>query len=123
MRAMLLVYSLSVIFLLVYVIIYSFTFPNQRYKLNMDSTEKNNEVMTTKVSSETYYNSDDGFKYYSIINSVDYSGMGIWDEMVEHTDPFSKKLYKRGEGRSIRDATIERDKKMLRLIRQHMPDK
>ena len=89
----------------------------------MDSAEKNNEVMTTKVSSETYYNSDDGFKYYSIINSVDYSGMGIWDEMVEHTDPFSQKLYKRGEGRSIRDATIERDKKMLKLIRQHMPDK
>ena len=49
--------------------------------------------------------------------------MGIWDNMVEHTDPFSKKLYKRGEGRSIRDATIERDKKMLGLIRQHMPDK
>ena len=68
-------------------------------------------------ASESYYNSDNGFKYYSIINSVDYSGMGIWDDMVEHTEPLSGKIYKRGEGRSIRDATIERDKKMLRLIR------
>ena len=41
------------------------------------------EVAAVKTSSETYYNSDDGFKYYSIINSVDYSGMGIWEEMVE----------------------------------------
>ena len=49
--------------------------------------------------------------------------MGIWDYMVEQTDPLSKKVYKRGEGRSIRDATIERDKKMLRLIRENMPDK
>lgn len=49
--------------------------------------------------------------------------MGIWDDIVEHTEPISGKIYKRGEGRSIRDATIERDKKMLRLIRQHMPDK
>ena len=86
----------------------------------MDTAEKNADV---KLSAQTYYNSDDGFKYYSIINSVDYSGMGIWDNMVEQTDPLSKKVYKRGEGRSIRDATIERDKKMLGLIRQHMPDK
>ena len=32
-------------------------------------------------------------------------------------------MYKRGHGRSIRDATIERDKKMLKLIRDYMPDK
>ena len=82
----------------------------------MDSDEKKNEAVV-KASSEVYYNSEDGFKYYSIINSVDYSGMGIWDTMVEHTDPLSSKVYKRGDGRSIRDATIERDKKMLGLIR------
>ena len=82
----------------------------------MDSDEKKNEA-AVKASSEVYYNSEDGFKYYSIINSVDYSGMGIWDTMVEHTDPLSSKVYKRGDGRSIRDATIERDKKMLGLIR------
>lgn len=79
--------------------------------------------MPTKASSETYYNSDDGFKYYSIINSIDYSGMGIWDHTVEHIDPLSNKAYKRGDGRSIRDATIERDKKMLKLIQDHMPDR
>lgn len=87
----------------------------------MDSAEKkkSGEIAAYQEvqASESYYNSDNGFKYYSIINSVDYSGMGIWDDMVEHTEPLSGKIYKRGEGRSIRDATIERDKKMLRLIR------
>lgn len=76
-----------------------------------------------KVSSELYYDSDAGFKYYSIINSVDYSGMGIWDETVEHQDPLSKVMYKRGNGRSVRDATILRDQKMLKLITENMPNK
>jgi len=77
----------------------------------------------SKATSETYYNSDDGFKYYSIINSADYSGMGIWDEMVEHTDPLNNKVYQRGNKRSIRDATILRDQKMIKLIRDNMADK
>lgn len=76
--------------------------------------------MQENQTSENYYNSDDGFKYYSIINSADYSGMGIWEDMVEQIDPLSQKAYKRGSGRSIRDATIERDKKMIKLIREHM---
>lgn len=33
-----------------------------------------------KVTSEVYYSSDNAMKYYSIVNSVDYSGMGIWLE-------------------------------------------
>jgi hypothetical protein len=92
----------------------------------MDSAENKREFeepKTSKTSSETYYNSDDGFKYYSIINSTDYSGMGIWDTMVEQIDPLSSKIYQRGEGRSIRDATMQRDAKVLQLIRQYMPDK
>ena len=60
-------------------------------------------------------------KYYSIVNSVDYSGMGIWLEQVEHTDPITGKAYKRGNGRSVREATMERDNKMLKLIKENMP--
>ena len=74
-------------------------------------------------SSESYYNSDDGFRYYSLVNSVDYSGMGIWDETVECVDPINGYKYKRGNGRSVRDATMVRDDKMLKLIKDHMPNK
>ena len=66
-------------------------------------------MQADKVSSEKYYDSESGFRYYSIINSVDYSGMGIWDETVFDVDPLSQKTYKRGNGRSVRDATILRD--------------
>ena len=87
-------------------------------EINTDGSPSAN----SKASSETYYNSDDGFKYYSIINSVDYSGIGLWDHMVEHVDPMSGRSYKRGDGRSIRDATMERDKYVLDLIRREIPD-
>lgn len=73
-----------------------------------------------KIASETYYDSDCGFKYYSIINSVDYSGMGIFPELVAETDQKTGKEYQRGDGLSVRDATIERDLKMLALILEHI---
>jgi len=47
--------------------------------------------------------------------------MGIWDELVDWQDPINKKAYKRGNGRSIREATQMRDKKMMGLIRDYMP--
>jgi len=75
----------------------------------------------SKPASEVYYDSDNGFKYYSIINSTDYSGMGIFPELVTETDPTTGKEYQRGEGLSVRDATIKRDQKMLALILEHIP--
>jgi len=78
-------------------------------------------VQNTKPSSEVYYDSDSGFKYYSIINSIDYSGMGIFPELVTETEPATGKQYPRGEGLSIRDATIKRDEKMLALIVENIP--
>jgi len=42
------------------------------------------EPAAQKVSSESYYDSDNGFKYYSIINSIDYSGIGLWDDIIDH---------------------------------------
>jgi len=42
--------------------------------------------------------------------------MGIFPQMVSETDKKTVLEYYRGEGLSVRDATIERDKKMLNLI-------
>ena len=89
----------------------------------MDSQASNQDSASPQSNSESYYNSDDGFKYYSIVNSTDYSGMGIWEETVDHVDPINNFKYKRGNGRSVRDATMVRDEKMLKLIKDNMPDK
>lgn len=49
--------------------------------------------------------------------------MGIWEELIEHEDPINRVMYKRGNGRSIRDATKARDHKVLKLIKEYMPSK
>lgn len=49
--------------------------------------------------------------------------MGIYDELVDWEDPINKKTYKRGNGRTIREATQMRDKKMVTLIKDYMPDR
>jgi len=69
------------------------------------------------VSSKKYYDSDDGFNFYSIINTVDYSGIGIYPEMVDEEDTLTEETYKRGSGVSVRDATLKRNLKMLRFIK------
>ena len=64
-----------------------------------------------KPVSEVYYDSDYAWKFYSIVNSSDYSGMGIWEQQAEQD--YEGYVYPRGEGRSIREATMVRDQRML----------
>ena len=71
---------------------------------------------------ETYYDSDSGFRFYSIINSPDYSGLGLYPAEQIETDPKGEQ-YPRGDGLAIREATMARDKKMLDLILANAPDK
>ena len=79
------------------------------------------EDSAKKNVSEVYYDSDSAFKFYSIINGIDYSGIGRFPSMVNEIDPTNNKEYNRGDGLSVTDATMKRDEKMLGDILQHMP--
>ena len=71
---------------------------------------------------EEYYNSDKGFKFYSIVNSPDYSGIGLYPSESIETDHEGNQ-FPRGDGLGIREATIARNMKLLALIKQYAPKK
>ena len=84
--------------------------------------QKEEEKQNCSKLAETYYDSDSGFRFYSIINSPDYSGLGLYPSEQIETDPQGEE-YPRGDGLGIREATMARDKKMLDLILANAPDK
>ena len=75
-----------------------------------------------KISSvaEEYYDSDLGFKFYSVVNSTDYSGIGLYPEEHIEIDHLGVQ-YPRGDCLGIRDATIARDVKLLDKIKEYAP--
>jgi len=78
-------------------------------------------TQTSSDLAEQYYDSESGFKYYSIINSPDYSGIAIYPEEKVETGPDGAQ-YPRGAGvESVLEATLLRDQRMLDLILQHIP--
>lgn len=71
---------------------------------------------------EEYYDSDKGFKFYSVVNSTDYSGIGLYPE--EHTEIDHLGVnYPRGDCLGIRDATIARNVKLLEKIKKYAPQR
>ena len=65
---------------------------------------------------EEYYDSDKGFKFYSVVNSTDYSGIGLYPEENIEIDHLGVE-YPRGDCLSIREATIARDVKLFDKIK------
>ena len=55
-----------------------------------------------------YYDSDDGWRFYTIINGSDYSGVGRYQNQVEETAEDGYKFI-RGEDTDITAATRKRD--------------
>ena len=69
---------------------------------------------------EEYYDSDKGFKFYSIVNSVDFSGIGLYPEEHTEIDQLGNE-YPRGDCLGIRDATIARNVKLLEIMKKYAP--
>ena len=69
---------------------------------------------------EEYYDSDKGFKFYSIVNSVDFSGIGLYPEEHTEVDQLGNE-YPRGDCLGIRDATIARNVKLLEIMKKYAP--
>ena len=68
-----------------------------------------------------HYSSNNAFKYYSIIQSPDYSGIGIYPSEREEIDPEGR-TYARGAGvDSVREANILRDQKTCNLLLKYGP--
>ena len=56
-----------------------------------------------------YYGSDDGFKYYSIIYSEDYTSCGFYPSFEKVTDPSTGGTLTIGTGLEINQAVKSRD--------------
>ena len=78
------------------------------------------ENIELQNQAEKYYDSDKGFKFYSIVNSPDYSGIGLYPSETIELDHL-RNSYPRGDGLGIREATIARNIKILGLIQQYAP--
>ena len=70
---------------------------------------------------EAYYDSDDGFKFYNIINGSDYSGMGRYPEAAESRFEDGTS-YVIGAGATVFEATRMRDNYVLDKILRNLPD-
>jgi len=59
---------------------------------------------TCSELAETYYDSEDGYKYYSVLYSEDYSGAGVYpsEHLETDIDDFLGPKYLRGDGLTIR---------------------
>lgn len=69
---------------------------------------------------EQYYDSDNGYKFYDIINGGDYTGIGFYDEFVEEKREDGE-TYVRGSGITIAEATLKRDHFILNSIIEMFP--
>lgn len=91
----------------------------------MEDTAANVSVARTKEEqaehNAKYYNSDDGWRFYTIVNGSDYSGVGRYDNQCEETDDTGYK-YIRGDNVDITAATKKRDEEVLQFVLGNAPE-
>lgn len=68
-----------------------------------------------------YYNSDDGWRFYTMVNGSDYSGVGRYEGQIEETAPDGFK-YIRGDTVDITAATRKRDEEVLQYVLANAPE-
>jgi len=74
-------------------------------------------TQTSTNSAKTYYESDDSYRYYSIIYTEDYTGAGFWqDQMEVETKDALGVTYPIGTGCQIFEAVQARDKRMVEHV-------
>ena len=71
------------------------------------------EQVTSEV--DKYYSSDNGYRFYDIINGGDYTGLGMYpDFKTEKREDGSE--YPRGDKQTVAEATLRRDRFILQSI-------
>ena len=81
--------------------------------------EANQEANATskKNTAKTYYESDDSYRYYSIIYTEDYTGAGFFPDQIDvETADAPGMKYPIGSGCKIFEAVQARDKRMVEHV-------
>ena len=73
-----------------------------------------------KTLTEQYFDSDDAFKFYNILNGIDYTGIGSYDQETTAKNENGED-YVIGAGITINEATKKRDQAVLDIILKHAP--
>lgn len=79
--------------------------------------DNNKDTVEAENTAKTYYESDDSYRYYSIIYTEDYTGAGLFPEETEvETSDAPGVMYPIGSGCQIFEAVQARDQRMLEHV-------
>lgn len=70
---------------------------------------------------ESYYDSDDAYRFYNILNGEDYTGMGRYPSSAEAVNEQGEK-YLIGDGMTVCEATKFRDGYVLEQVLKNLPE-